>query len=123
WGSGGRFTLHGIDYELRSNMWSAKYALATAQGKPLATANHVGRKHWSVEAGGVAYRFWRASFWRGDQALPTGARQVGLIRRTSSWKMSAEADLPGLDLPMQVFVLAVVVTMWQRDQAAAASGG
>ncbi len=123
WRSGGTFTLHGIEYDLHTNMWGARYAMATPQGKPVATADRVGRKHWSVEVHGRVYRFERISFWKSDQALMSGDRQIGVIRRTSSWKMSAEADLPGLDLPVQVFVLAVVITMWRRNQAAAASAG
>ena len=33
------------------------------------------------------------------------------------------ADLPGLPLPVQVFALVVVLTMWTRQASAAAAGG
>ncbi len=122
WGSGGRFALDGVDYELRSNLWGASYALATDDGDVLATAERVGRKEWTVQADGTRYTFRRTSFWKADQTLIADDRPIGVVRRTSPWKLAAEADLPGLSLPVQVFVVAVVVTMWRR-QAAGAAGG
>jgi len=46
---------------------------------------------------------------------------VGSVRRTSFWRGDVAADLPGLPLPVQIFVVGVVITMW--EQQAAASGG
>ncbi len=42
------------------------------------------------------------------------------MRRTSAWRGDVAADLPGLPLPVQVFVLGVVITMWDAQAAAAA---
>jgi len=38
------------------------------------------------------------------------------------WRSDAEAELPGLPMPVQVFVLAVALTTWDAQAAAPASG-
>lgn len=121
WKAGGAFELDGTRYEVGANLWGTKYGMATADGTVVASADRVGRKRWTVEAGGWTYQFQRASIWRQEQHLlhPDG-RPMGSIRRPSMWRGEAVADLPSLPLPVQIFVLMVVLTMW--DQHAAAAG-
>ena len=88
----------------------------------VATADRVGRKRWTVEASGRTYRFQRVSWWRSEELLVADGRPVGSVRRVSRWRGDAVADLPDLSLPLQVFVVVVVLTMWDA-QAAAAAGG
>jgi hypothetical protein len=97
--------------------------MTTTDGAVVATADRVGRKRWSVEAGGELYRFQRESVWRPDQALMLGDRKVGTIKRASKWKGGAVAELGEMSLPVQLFVLAVVVTMWNQQAAAAGAAG
>ncbi|MGH3914303.1 MAG: hypothetical protein ACRDTC_12990 [Pseudonocardiaceae bacterium] len=120
WKSGGTFELDGRCYEIRSNLWGNKYGMATEGGTVVASADRVGRKRWTVEADDRLYTFQRASIWRQEQILCSGDRQVGFIKRTSIWRSDTTTDLPGLLLPVQIFVLTVVLTMW--DAAAVAAG-
>lgn len=122
WRTGGTFELDGRRYEIRSNLWGSKYGMATEDGTVVASADRVGRKRWTVEAGDQLYTFRRASIWRQEQSLCSEDRQVGSIKRTSIWRSDATADLPGLPVPVQIFVLAVVLTMWDAAAAAAAGG-
>lgn len=122
WGAGGTFHLDGTPYELTSNMWGATYALTTTGDKVIATAEKVGRKHWTVESEGRVYQFERISMWRGDQALMASGQQVGTLRRAKGWKLGVAAELPTLPVPVRVFVVAVVLTMWRAQAAAAAAG-
>jgi hypothetical protein len=80
-----------------------------------------GPLEWTVEAGGQVFTFRRASFWRSEQELHVGGVKAGTIRRTSMWRGDVEADLPGLALPVQVFVVGVVIAMWEGEQTAAAA--
>ena len=48
---------------------------------------------------------------------------MGSIERNSIWHGNAAADLPGLPRPVEVFVLAVVLTMWDVAAASAATAG
>jgi hypothetical protein len=81
-------------------------------GTPVATADLVGRKRWTVEAGNHRYEFQRASIWRREQELRPGGERVGSVRRPSLWRTDVVADLPGLPLPVQIFALAVILTGW-----------
>jgi hypothetical protein len=123
WNVGGSFQLEGREYRVSANLWGSKYGMVRDDGVPVAKADHVGRKRWTVESDGRTYEFQRASLWRQDQELRSGGESVGSIRRTSMWRSDATADLPGLPLPVQIFVLAVVLTMWEAAKASAASTG
>jgi hypothetical protein len=123
WTSGGRFALDGREYEVRTNLRGRRYGMTEAGSDvPVATADGVGRRHWTVDAGGRAHEFRRTSLWSSDQALVLDGREVGSVHRASAWRGGAVADLPGLDVAVQVFVVAVVLTMWARASAAAAPG-
>lgn len=120
---GGSFDLDGHVYSVRANMWGSTYGMARDDGTPVATARHVGRKRWTVEAGDQTYEFQRASLWRTEQELRSGGQRVGSVRRTSRWRSDATADLPELPLAVQVFVLAVVLTMWNESDNASGGAG
>lgn len=121
WRSGGDFELDGQRYQVRGNVWGNRYGMTDAAGQRVAAADRVGRKRWTVEAGGETYHFQRASFFGNAQELHAGGRRVGSIRRTGFWRGDVVADLPGLPLPVQIFVLGVVITMWDQQAAAAAA--
>lgn len=118
WRSGGDFTLDGRRFSVRSNAWGNRYVMTGDDGAEVAVADRVGRKHWTVEAGGQAYRFQRASIWSGAQELHNAAGPVGSVRRTSVWGGDVAVDLPGLPLPVQIFVMGVVISMWNAQSAA-----
>jgi hypothetical protein len=121
WTSGGDFALDGRRYRVRGNTWGNRYTMVDDTGATVASADKVGRKQWTVEAGGQTYQFQRKSIWSGEQELHNAAGRVGSVRRTSAWRGDVAADLPGLPLPVQVFVLGVVITMWDTQAAAAAA--
>ena len=124
WHGGGTFTVVGHRYTVGSAAWGRTYTLTDEQDRTVATAQKAGRRDWTVEAGGVVYRFRRVSFWSGDQALLRDDREVGRVTRASVWTGGAVAELPWLSTALRVFVVAVVLTMWQQQTSAAvASGG
>ncbi len=122
WKEGGTFELDGQRYSVRSNMWGNKYGMTRGDGTPVAAADRLGRKRWTVEADGRTYEFQRASVWGQEQELHSAGQRLGSIKRTSVWRSDATADLPGLPLPVQIFVFVVVLTMWDRSSASAAAG-
>lgn len=127
WKNGGTFELDGRRFKVNSNAWGTKYTMVDADGGELAAAGRVGRKRWTVEAGGQTYRFRRKSFWKSEQELVLGDNRVGSIRKTGFWGSAVAVELPGLPPAIQVFVLGVVISMWRQEAAAAAgassSGG
>ncbi|GIH02100.1 hypothetical protein Rhe02_01670 [Rhizocola hellebori] len=121
WRNGGTFALDGHSYTIRANAWGSKYTMTLGTDRVIAAAERVGRKNWTVQAGGHTYAFQRTSMWRQEEALVTGGRVTGVIRRVSTWRTDAVADLPQLEPAVQVFVLAVVLTMWDNAHYAASS--
>jgi len=121
WRSGGTFDVAGRRYDVKANVWGSRFELTDEFGMMVAAADRVGRRRWAVEAGGRSYQFQRASLWRSEEVLVADGRPVGSVRRVSLWRGDAVADLPGLPLPLQVFVVVVVLSMWDARTAAAAA--
>jgi hypothetical protein len=121
WKSGGAVELEGRHYQVRGNVWGNRFSMVDAAGAQVASADRVGRKRWTVEAAGQTYAFQRASVWSSEQELHAGGVRVGSVKQTSFWRGDVAADLPGLPLPVQLFVLGVVITMWDAQAAAAAA--
>ncbi|MCW0213276.1 MAG: hypothetical protein OJJ54_07945 [Pseudonocardia sp.] len=120
WSTGGRFALDGGEYEVRATFRGQRYAMAeVGSDAPAATAAGVGRRRWTLAAGGRTVEFRRASFLSSDQVMAVDGEDVGFVNRLSVWRGGAVADLPGLDVPVQVFAVAVVLTLWARAAAAA----
>jgi hypothetical protein len=119
WKSGGEFLLDGQRFQVRSNAWGSKYTMTDDFGTVLASADRVGRKRWSVEAGGQTYHFRRKSMWTSEEEMVLGDTRVGAVRKTSVWRGDVELELPTLPRPLQLFVLGVVISMWEAQAAAA----
>ena len=121
WRSGGDFDLDGQRYRVRGNAWGNRFGMVDAVGRTVASADRVGRKRWTVEAGGQTYQFQRASIWSNEQELHAFGSRIGVVKRVGFWRGDIAADLPGLPLPVQIFVLGVVIAIWDRAAAAAAT--
>jgi len=55
--------------------------------------------------------------------LVLGDTRVGSVRKTSFWRGDVAVELPGLATALRIFVLGVVIRMWDSQAAAAAAGG
>ncbi|MDG4826480.1 hypothetical protein O7635_31910 [Asanoa sp. WMMD1127] len=121
WKNGGAFALDGRHYEVRGSFWGNRSTLLDEMGGEVATAERIGRKRWTVTSAGRTYQFRRASVWGNRQELYTDAGPVGTVNRPSAWRRDVEVDLPGVPVAVQIFVLAVVIAMWDAQAAAAAS--
>ena len=126
WKGGGEFVLDGRRFRVKSNGWGTKYTMADDAGTVVASADRVGRKRWTVSAGGQTYHF-RSKFWSGEEELVLGETRVGAVRKASFWGSTVNVELPGLPPAVQLFVLGVVISKWNAESSAAAgassSGG
>lgn len=121
--SKGSFRLGGAEFTVRAHAFGGTYELLTETGACVATAEHVGRRNWSVRASGEEFAFRRASLTgRRQELLGTDGEPVGSISRAGGIKFGATADLPGLADEVQVFVTAVLLLRWQRQRTTAAAG-
>jgi hypothetical protein len=121
WKNGGEFELEGHLFQVKSNAWGNRYSMVDDSGAVVASADRVGRKRWSVEAGGQTYQFRRRSPWSSEEELVLGDTRVGSVRKTSFWRGDIDVELPTLTTAVQLFVLGVIISAW--DAQAAASGG
>lgn len=113
---GGTFVLDGRRFEVTRGGWTGRrYRLLDETGALVALAEGIGRTTWTLEIGGVTHEFARASPLRRDHVLLVDGVQTGTVRRTSAWWGEAEADLPGLPLAVQVFVLVCLLAVWEED--------
>jgi hypothetical protein len=121
---GGTFELEGHRYEVARGGWTGRrYRLRDEDGRLVALADGVGRLTWTLEifgevfgeSGGTSHTFERPSPFRRDQVLVVDGELAGAVHRTSAWWGEAEAELPGLPLPVQVFVLVSLLGVWDED--------
>ena len=90
---GGSFVLDGCRYDVARGGWSwRRFRLVDERGELVALADGVGRAEWTL-----------------------AGSPVGRVRRVSAWRGEAEADLPGLPVPVQVFVLVSLLGVWDED--------
>jgi hypothetical protein len=120
-GDGGSFRLDGAEYTVDTH-GSASQALLTTDDGVVAVAHGLGRTPWTVHAGGWSYTFVRSIERWSEQLLVADGHQVGVVRKVHDRrKRWAEAELPDMDPPVAVFVVAVVLTMWSGGDVTAAS--
>ncbi|GEB49671.1 MULTISPECIES: hypothetical protein [Streptomyces] len=119
-GTGARFTLHGVGYRVRVHRFSGVHELLDADGTVLATTDRV-RRSWHITCSGRVIPFRRTAPADREYTMLGGdGEPAGTIRRTGHVRSEATADLPGLDLVLQVFALVVVLLRRRRKRAAAA---
>jgi hypothetical protein len=117
WRSGGDFEIDGRRYRVRAKGWGFKYQMLDQTDTEVALVERAGRKHWHMQASGRTYEFRRASFFSSRQELVVDGKVAGSLRRISAWTGGIEADLPGMPLPLQVFVVGVQIALWQAQQS------
>ncbi|MFE7115898.1 hypothetical protein ACFU99_10820 [Streptomyces sp. NPDC057654] len=119
-GTGTRFTLHGAGYLVRAHRFSGVHELLDADGTAIATTDRV-RRDWTMTCSGRVIAFRRtASADREHTMIGDDGEPAGTIRRTGHVRSEATADLPGLELELQVFALVVVLLRRRRKRTAAA---
>ncbi|KIF75719.1 hypothetical protein QR77_21170 [Streptomyces sp. 150FB] len=117
---GARFTLHGVDRLVRTHRFSGVYELLDAGGTAVATTDRV-RRSWNMTCRERVIPFRRTAAADREYTMLGGdGEPAGTIRRTGRLHSEATADLPGLDLELQVFALVVVLLRRRRERTAAA---
>lgn len=80
------------------------------------------RRAFELRHGTERYRLEPEAALRRDFRLVRGGLPVGLIRPTSTFRRGGAARLPApVPRPVQLFVVMLVLILWNRDAAAAAS--
>ncbi|WP_328315574.1 hypothetical protein [Streptomyces sp. NBC_00388] len=119
-GVGAQFTLRGVDYIVRTHRFSGVYELLGAGGTVVATTGRV-RRSWNMTCSERVVSFRQtAAADREYTMMSDDGEPAGTIRRTGHVHSEATADLPGLELVLQVFALVVVLLRRRHKRTAAA---
>lgn len=95
-----------------------------AGGRELARATKPSafRDTMIVHYGGRDYALRKPSVWRRAFVVMDGERQIGSISPESAWTRRATADVPpDWPVPIQAFVIWLVIILWKRDAQSAAA--
>lgn len=121
---GGALTIDGAPYTLRREGAISGAFILGHQGLEVVWARKPSawRERFEVEYEGRTYELVKASWLRNSFELREHGRTVGAVRPRNIFRRRSEMMMPEeLPLPVIVFVAALVVLMWNRRNAAAAS--
>ena len=120
WRETGEIQIGDERWEFRKQR-SKRFALAGPQGT-YATAERtsVWSSVWQVAVGNRLYELTKRSWFSSGYEVRVGDQVVGTLNPKGVFGSKAAVDLPtDMPPPVQVFVIAVVMTQWRRDSAAA----
>lgn len=121
WRERGEITAGARTFDFRRRGWRT-FALSEG-GSEVSTASQRGwlSLTWDVGFAGAAYSLVRGSIWsRALQVRDAAGATLGEIRPTGVFSRAVDVRLPDSLTPeLQAFVVAVVVSLWNRQNAAA----
>ncbi len=121
-GDDGSFVLDGVEYLVDTRGSASQALLKVGDGEVVAAAHGLGRTPWAVRADGWDYTFMRSLERWSEQLMVAEGRQVGVVRKAGRPRRRwAEGELPDMDVPVAVFTMAVVLTLWAGSDMTAAS--
>ena len=96
----------------------------TGPAGEIAKAERVGGRTWTVSSLYVPLELVRTSIWKETWELRRFGEPVGSLGKDGAFKNTSTADLPDdLPLPLRLFIVCLVETLWERSRQAAAAGG
>lgn len=125
WRESGDILVAGQQYVFRRE-GRRRFRLGGPQGEvAVATcARRWSRGPWQIEVDARQYDLARASWLSRTYRLRLAGRPVGEVTGGRWGSHRGTVDLPaGLPAPAQAFIVAIVITLWRRAEASAASSG
>lgn len=118
WKSGGRVELAGQTLDLRSANWGRSFEMLEG-GVRRAEAHRSGGR-WYITSEQGDYELTRQSALRGKRRLVHEDRVLGEFRR-GRFGSGLTAELTDVPLSLQIFASLVVLSLWQRQDAASSA--
>ncbi|QJY49378.1 hypothetical protein [Pseudonocardia broussonetiae] len=118
WGRTGEFVLDGVVHEIRMRrrFLMGYDGVLVAGGRELAHAQGVGTTEWELQVDDRHHRFVRPHLFGRTQHVVESGEVVGVVRRVALVS-GAEADLPDLALPVQLFVVGALLLVWEEESS------
>lgn len=119
---GATFSVEGGEYRVVRNGYKA-FTLTGPDGE-VAKAERVGGRTWTISSLYVPLELVRTSIWKETYEVTRFGETVGTLRQDGTFKNTSSADLPDdLPLPLRLFVVYLVETLWERSRQTASAGG
>jgi hypothetical protein len=116
------FSLSGTDFRIERD-GRKRFLLHGPDGR-IATAERQTGREWTVRADSGNLKLMKPSIWRSRWEVQQRGSRKGEIRQDGAFKQTYTAGIPAdVPLPVAVFTLYVVLVIFERAAAAAASGG
>jgi hypothetical protein len=123
WGGPGGFELAGRPYVISSTFLGSRYLLNSEPAEPVAEAHRPGSRRWTLRVEGQEHHFHRPFLGGGEHRLLVGGEPVGYVRKGGFRDPGLHAELPGIPLSAQVFVLVVIALAEERRRSSSDVGG
>lgn len=115
------FQVDGQEYLVSRNRYRS-FTLSGSAGE-LARAEKDSGRMWTIRSLTDQLELVRTSLWKYSWELRRFGEVVGVVGTDGPFKRTSTADLPPeLPLPLRLFVLYVVETLWARSSQAASAG-
>lgn len=89
----------------------------------IAKAERAGGRTWTISSLYVPLELVRTSIWKETWEVRRFGEPVGSLSKDGTFKNTSTADLPDdLPLPLRLFIVCLVETLWERSRAAAEGG-
>jgi hypothetical protein len=99
------------------------FSFTGSQAGEVARADRVNGRTWTLHSMYGPLELVRTSFWKETWELRRNGQPAGTLRKDGAFKRTFTADLPeDLPLPLRLFILCVVETLWERSRHAASGG-
>jgi hypothetical protein len=116
------FDVDGVGYRVARDGRKA-FTLSGPNGDE-ARAERVRGRTWTVSSLVVPLELVRTSMWKDTWELRRFGEPVGTLAKDGAFRRTSTADLPDdLPLPLRLFVLCVVETLWERARQSGDGGG
>jgi hypothetical protein len=116
---GSAFEVGGERYVVQRNGYKA--FTVTGPNGLLARAQRGNGRTWTIQSMYGPLELLRTSAWKETWELRQAGESVGTLSKDGAFKRTSTADLPeSLPLPLRLFVLCVVETLWERSRQSAA---
>jgi len=125
--SGGRregyaFELDGESFQVTRKGYKG-FSFIGSQTGEVARADRTNGRTWTIHSMYGPLELVRTSVWKETWELHRFGEPAGTLSKDGAFKRTSTADLPeDLPLPLRLFILCVVETLWERSRQASSSG-
>ncbi len=116
------FELDGESFQVTRQGYKG-FSFSGSQAGEVARADKSSGRTWTIHSMYGPLELVRTSIWKETYELHRFGQPAGTLSRDGAFKRTSTADLPeDLPLPLRLFIVCIVETLWERSRQAASGG-